>query len=187
MAQKKPEMADLVSVLHEKPTDSGLNAKELKSLKRTGKYLFTITEQQGPDKLTFIEVSWTETETETEILKERYQSHMHTRIIADCLGRKEASIKAKIAYFAEYFKELKEVSLYEGPQALSPAQETSIFHYCLMEIWEGWMTFSETHNWDEIISTLPLELWLSLIAEHIPKHSKYMLDSYQLPSIVRMV
>lgn len=169
------------SLLREKLKEHGYTTKELKFFKQTGKYLFTIRKHQEPDKLSFIKGPWAE--NETEILKEMYQGHVHTGIIADRLGRMEASVKTKVAYLAKYFQELNSASFYKDPQALSPALEDSISHSRLMTIWAGLMAFSKTLEWDKTLSNLLSDSWLSLIAEHTPKRFKSMLASYQPPSI----
>ena len=139
-AQKESEKADLDSLLREKLTERGYTAKELKTLMRTGRYSFAVEERQEIDKLSFIKGRWIK--TETEILKEMLQNRVHPRITADRLGRKKASVQAKIAYLAKHVQKGNEAPPYKMPQALSPELEDSIFHSRLtalskLETWYG--------------------------------------------------
>lgn len=72
-----------------------------------------------------------------------------------------------------------------GPPALS-AEEEAIFYMRLSKIWEGLMTFPMTADWNDIISGLASEKWLSLVAEGIPTNVKSMLASSQPPTLARL-
>ena len=48
------------------------------------------------------------------------------------------------------------------------------------------MTFPMTADWKDIISSLPLDEWLSWIAEHIPTNVKLMLASPQPPTFAQL-
>ena len=111
------------------------------------------------------------------------EDSVYTRIMADCLGRKEGPVKAKINHIADYFQERNEVSRHEGPQALPLELENSIFDPCFLTIWKGLMTFSKTIEWDKILSSLPPETWLSLIAGHTPRPVKSIPALHQPPNV----
>jgi hypothetical protein len=72
-----------------------------------------------------------------------------------------------------------------GPQDLS-SEEEAIFYSRLSKIWKGLMTFPKSSEFEDIISSLPSELWLSRIAEHIPTNVKLMLASPQPPTLARL-
>lgn len=72
-----------------------------------------------------------------------------------------------------------------GPPFLPPEEE-ALFYSRLSKIWEGLMTFPMTADWKDIISSLPSDVWLSRIAEHIPTNVKLILASPQPPALARL-
>lgn len=82
----------------------------------TGRYSVTIEKQQEKNRLPFLKRPFTE--EEMDILKKMYEDGVHPRIIADRLGRKEPSVKAKIKSLAPYFQNPNEPLLFHLPLAL---------------------------------------------------------------------
>jgi hypothetical protein len=183
-AKKRPEQVDFDSLLRHRLTKDGYTAKELKTLKWTGRYSFTIEKQQEKDRFSLLKGPFTE--EETDILKKMYEDGIHPRIIADRLGRKEPSVKAKVKSLAPYFQNRNEPLLFHGPQVLAPELEDSIFHWRLSTIWEGLMAFPKTLKWDETLSKFPSEFWLSQIVGHTPRRLKSLLVSHQPPDIAQL-
>ena len=178
---KAPQRVNVLALVRRKAIEDGCTPKELGTLRRTGRYSFL-----QPEKVKKVFVKGGFSIEETEILKEMRKESVHTRLIADRLGRKESVVKAKIRHLAEYFSEHNQTSFFEGPQALSPEMVASIFHSRLMTIWAGLMSFRRTRQWDDKISQLPSETWLSLITEHTPKRFRSLLSSYQPPTIAQL-
>jgi hypothetical protein len=118
------EEEGLDSQIRNNLTERGYTAKELETLKRTGKHSFEMR-RQDIHKLSLAKGPWTE--EETEILKKMREDRKYPRIIAHCLARNEASVRVKIKHLSEYFQECNKAPLYEGPQALLPELESSIF------------------------------------------------------------
>ena len=116
----------------------GFTEKERKAVKWTGKYSGIIARDTMKERLP---IKGRITETETETIMEMRHQDIHLRIIADALGRKERTIKAKIA---SYLRAYPNTFLHQGPQALSPELENSLFSSRLLRIWEELMTFPKT-------------------------------------------
>lgn len=177
-AQKKPVKEDIDSALREKLTERGYTTKELQTTERRGKYTCSLKAQH---EITSPKRRWAEPETET--LKEMRENHVHTRIIADRLGRSEKAIQMKIVHLAKHFQERNEASRVEGPQILPAELEHSIFQSRFLKIWKGLMACSMTEEWDETLSSMPLETWFSSIQGHTPERFKSILASYQPPTV----
>jgi DNA-binding CsgD family transcriptional regulator len=98
------------------------------------RYSVTIEKQQEKDRSSFLKGPFTE--EEMDILKKIYEDGIHLRIIADRLGRKEPSVKAKIKSLAPYFQSRNKPLLFHGLQVPAPELEGSIFHWRLSTIWD---------------------------------------------------
>ncbi|KAK0118601.1 hypothetical protein ONS96_011692 [Cadophora gregata f. sp. sojae] len=173
----------LHSRMREILTNRAFTTKELESLKRTGKRSFAVT-RQGIEKSALVTGPWTE--EETEILKKMREEREHARIIAHRLARDEASVRVQIKHLSGYFQDSNKTPLYEGPQALPPELESSIFRSRLETVWEGLMTLRTTQEWAEVLSESQSESWLSMIEEYTPKHVKSILASHQPPNIAKL-
>ena len=108
----------------------------------TRRYSVTIEKQQEKDRLSFLKGPFTE--EEMDILKKMYEDGIHPRIIADRLGRKEPSVKAKIKSLAPLFSNRNEPLLFHSLQVRAPELEDSIFHWRLSTIWGGLTAFPKT-------------------------------------------
>ena len=177
-ARKKSIKEDVDSALREKLTEREYTTKELQTMEGRGKHTFLLKAQH---EIASLKGRWTE--PETEILKEMRGNHVHTRIIANRLGREEQSIKDKIRILAKYFQERNEASRVEGPQILPAELEDSIFQSRFLKIWKGLMASSMAKEWDKIFLSMPLETWFSSIRGHTPERVKSLLASYQPPTV----
>ncbi|KAG9231510.1 hypothetical protein BJ875DRAFT_444016 [Amylocarpus encephaloides] len=102
------------------------------------------------------------------------------------IPRNEASVRVKIKHFSDYFQECNKAPLYEGPQALPPELESSIFRSRLETVWEGLMKLRMSQEWGKALPKSQSESWVSMIEEHTPKHVKSILASHQPPNIAQL-
>lgn len=170
--------------MRKKLAERGYTPKELETLKRTGKHTFEIQRQEIDKSSLAKKGPWRK--EEVEILKTMHEDRKHPRIIARRLTRSEESVRAKIKHFSEHFQERNKAPIYEGPQALSPELESSIFRARLEIVWEGLMKLPMTQEWAKVLAKSQPESWLSMIEVHTPKHVKSMLASHQPPKIAQL-
>ena len=85
------ENMSIYPLLRERLTKMGHTMKELETIKRIGKYAFTMEERQVTAR---VKGPWSEEETRQ--LLEMRENHMHLRVIADRLGRDEEAVRVKI-------------------------------------------------------------------------------------------
>jgi hypothetical protein len=87
---------ELDSRIRKKLIERGYTAKELETLKRTGKHSFEMR-RQDIHKLLLAKGPWTE--EETEILEKMREDRKYPRVIAHRLARNEASVRVKSNIF----------------------------------------------------------------------------------------
>ena len=173
-----PLMSRIDSDVRAKLRTEGHTNRELESLRWIGKRAFHIKHEEVKAN---IKGRWNK--EQTGVLLMLWEKRMHSRIIADHLGRDEAVVQRKLAQLERELKERNDIPIYEGPQVLSAALEDSVVQTRLSAIWEALMTFPKTRDWEKALSKAPSEHWLSLIIEHTPKRVRSMLSSHQPPNI----
>jgi hypothetical protein len=116
-------------------------------------------------------------------MEKMFEDGVHTRIMADRLGRNEATVKATLA---KHFYKRNKASLDDGPQALSPEEEDANFQSRLLAIWGGLISLSGTHGWNKTLLNTASESWLRQITENTPKGFKSILASHHSPDVARL-
>ena len=147
--KKNGEKAKKAAHVREHMAVVGATPQEFRTLRRLNKKTFTYEKKN--DKLPTIQGRWMK--EEADILKELCLDHVHPRVIADRLGRKELSVVMKIASLSDYFRQHNETSRFEGPHSLPPEMEESVLRSRLQTIWEGLMRTYKTKRWDEVLRT----------------------------------
>ena len=170
---------DLTALLRKKVAKDGATPKKLQTVRILPKYRFEY--EKKDERLPTIRGRWTK--EETDILKDMRRDHVHPRVIADRLGRKNSSVVDKLASFSDYFRKCNEAGRFEGPQSLPPEMKESLLRSRLQNIWEGLMKINMTERWDEVLMTHDAPHWQSMIAETIPRGLVSILASVQPPHL----
>ena len=110
-APAEPAIVGLKRLARESLTRRVTTSRELKTLRWASTYSMTLTPRKESKAL--LSGRWTNEEVET--LKMMREDQVHTRIIADRLGRCEKSIKSKIRGLCSYFRDHNKELLVEGP------------------------------------------------------------------------
>ena len=94
--------------------------------------------------------------------------------------------RAQIARMSQVFQTLNEEYHHEGPQALPPEIDDSIFKSRLSVIWTALMIKRKTPKWDEDIKSHTDQEWQHLIDKFTYKNFKPILVFPQPPTIKRL-
>ena len=144
--------------------------KTLRSIAREANRILGEDEVKKPVKINK-QGQWSDVEIQRLIMLR--EQRMPLTEIAKWLRRTKKGVAKRI-------QELK--IAVEGPQALPPGLQESLFNIRLTKIWQALLKSDMTHRWEEALQEKSAEQWLSKISMGITEDTKKVLGGLQPPT-----